>query len=174
MELKCLHCGKEVNVSLEEIAMNGKVIVCPQCLGEIVAHDVDISGVSLPSKKSNLSTASSSGCCKKCGRPLPSTGLNFCPFCGVSLTLKKTTRGQEMRQESRQPQENAAGEREESTSQEASIKELPYVQAYRYMPQLSSKKMEDKPASLRFHVFAILVIVVLIAIFVFIVWAGNR
>ena len=172
MELRCPHCGKVLNVSIEEIAMNDRAVICPQCLGEFIAHDVDISGVVLPEKKKKAAAVpAASAFCHQCGRQLPSEDLNFCPFCGASLKLDAPVKAASGQGSARSPEEVT----EDAAATAATIiKEMPYMQGYRYIPQFGSKELQPKPASLRFHLFAIFIIIVLLAIFVFIVWSGSQ
>lgn len=42
MNLSCPHCGKNVSISPEELAVTGGVVICPQCLAQFVAEGVDL------------------------------------------------------------------------------------------------------------------------------------
>ena len=73
-------------MTLEELALSKKVVVCPQCLNEFLAQGVDI-----PASMLRTNVASTSGqrhiYCHNCGESLPVAGLKFCPYCGSSQNL---------------------------------------------------------------------------------------
>lgn len=78
MLLTCDKCGKKIEASLEELAVSGGVVVCPQCLNEFEA------GVELPPAVP-ASAAPEARFCGECGQRLPASELRFCPYCGVRL-----------------------------------------------------------------------------------------
>lgn len=187
MLLRCPHCSKEINMTLEELASGGGRVVCPQCLGEF-DPGVDLSGV-VPGHRSMKAQApmqaqpqAAMRYCPHCGKALPADGLNFCPFCGQSLNF-----GPQQPATGPQP-EPAAGTRvaQEDASEPAlheapagqdegpTIGNAPYVKAYRYMPELKSHELKEQPASLPVQVVCWVVIVALAALFVWIVWLGNQ
>lgn len=73
-------------MTLEELALSKKVVVCPQCLNEFLAQGVDIPASML---RTNVATtrASRQLYCHSCGESLPVAGLKFCPYCGASQNL---------------------------------------------------------------------------------------
>ena len=82
MLFKCPQCGKVIDMTLEELALSKKVVVCPQCLNEFLAKDVDIPASML---RTNIATQSAHKqlYCHSCGESLPVAGLKFCPYCGT-------------------------------------------------------------------------------------------
>lgn len=86
MLFECPQCGKVIDMTLEELALSKKVVVCPQCLNEFLAQGVDIPASML---RTNVATtrASRQLYCHSCGESLPVAGLKFCPYCGASQNL---------------------------------------------------------------------------------------
>ena len=86
MLFKCPQCSKVIDMTLEELALSKKVVVCPQCLNEFLAQGVDIPASML---RTNVATtkASKQIYCHNCGESLPVAGLKFCPYCGTSQNL---------------------------------------------------------------------------------------
>ena len=69
MLFKCPQCGKVIDMTLEELALSKKVVVCPQCLNEFLAKDVDIPASML---RTNIATQSAHKqlYCHSCGESL--------------------------------------------------------------------------------------------------------
>lgn len=90
MLFECPQCGKVIDMTLEELALSKKVVVCPQCLNEFLAQGVDIPASML---RTNVATtrASRQLYCHSCGESLPVAGLKFCPYCGASQNLAAPT-----------------------------------------------------------------------------------
>lgn len=171
MELKCPHCNKKLEMSLEEIALSGKHVVCPRCLCDFVAHDVDVSGV-LPVAEPASITAPQF--CHSCGKSLPASGLSFCPYCGVSLKMPNVAKeaGVQVAQNVATVPHEPAMPLPLPHEPENGIPPIPYMPSYHLMTQPASRRWSLEPASLKFRVLAWLVIAVLSAIFACIVWAG--
>lgn len=90
MELKCPQCGKWMAVSQEELVIHDCQVVCPQCLAVchyegnalVVRDDSDA-----PYRyNANVEPVrqETSKFCHSCGKQLPS-GISFCPYCGADL-----------------------------------------------------------------------------------------
>lgn len=86
MLFKCPQCEKVIDMTLEELALSKKVVVCPQCLNEFLAQDVDIPATML---RTNIATTSAQKqlYCHNCGESLPVAGIRYCPYCGASQNL---------------------------------------------------------------------------------------
>ncbi len=172
MELKCPHCNKKLEMSLEEIALSGKHVVCPRCLCDFVAHDVDVSGVLPVAEPATVPHVTKF--CHSCGKSLPASGLSFCPYCGESLKMPNVAKetdvqvAQNVATVPREPAMSPPVPREP----ENGIPPIPYMPGYHLMTQPASRRWSLEPASLKFRVLAWLVIAVLTATFACIVWAG--
>ena len=88
MLFECPKCSKIIDMTLEELALSKKVVVCPQCLNEFLAQDVDIPASML---RTNVATQSAQKqlYCHCCGESLPVAGLKFCPYCGAEIEIKE-------------------------------------------------------------------------------------
>lgn len=86
MLFQCPQCNKVIDMTLEELALSKKVVVCPQCLNEFLAQGVDIPASML---RTDVATKSAHKqlYCHSCGESLPVAGLKFCPYCGASQNL---------------------------------------------------------------------------------------
>ena len=87
MLFKCPQCSKVIDMTLEELALSKKVVVCPQCLNEFLAQGVDIPASMLRTNVATTKRASKQIYCHNCGESLPVAGLKFCPYCGSSQNL---------------------------------------------------------------------------------------
>lgn len=158
-------------MSLEEIALSGKHVVCPRCLCDFVAHDVDVSGVLPVAEPATVPHVTKF--CHSCGKSLPASGLSFCPYCGESLKMPNVAKetdvqvAQNVATVPREPAMSPPVPREP----ENGIPPIPYMPGYHLMTQPASRRWSLEPASLRFRVLAWLVIAVLTATFACIVWA---
>ncbi len=175
-------------MSLEELATSNGVVVCPQCLGEFVAKDVDLSGVKVPERKTaspepHHAAAPASDAveyCHHCGKHLPAAGLSFCPYCGGSLSFDTADSAQpapEARlgagtaQVPAEPQSRPAATGDRANDGEVNTDLL--NRPLRLRPELRSHDFKEEPASLPVRIICTIVIIVLIAIFIFIVYKGN-
>lgn len=90
MELKCPQCGKWMAVSQEELVIHDCQVVCPQCLavcqyegGALVVRDDSDApyrhNVVVEETKNDTARF-----CHGCGKQLPA-GISFCPYCGADL-----------------------------------------------------------------------------------------
>ena len=88
MLFKCPQCEKVIDMTLEELALSKKIVVCPQCLNEFLAQGVDIPASMFRTRvATSASNVSKQLYCHSCGESLPVAGLKFCPYCGASQNL---------------------------------------------------------------------------------------
>lgn len=91
MKKTCPNCGKELDVSLEEVTMREGVVVCPQCLsvfdmdGNTRDNDEPQGEVRKPQGQPASEAGDTFSFCPECGHSLPA-GVNFCPYCGTKLS----------------------------------------------------------------------------------------
>lgn len=180
MNLSCPHCGKNVSISPEELAVTGGVVICPQCLAQFVAEGVDLPKVErhepAPVASAEHDNRGSERFCYGCGKELPDhQGLRFCPFCGVPLLAN------EQSQPAREPvvatvatQPRPAVSAKASGSKSSSKLSSSNTNAYRYVPNVYSKELPPEPPSLRFKILAYSIIMVLLAILGFIIYKGSQ
>ena len=180
MELRCPHCGKILNMSLKELAASGKMVVCPQCLGEFVAQNVDVTSIEAARKPMPVASVTSPSAstgqalfCHNCGNQLPARGLNYCPFCGSSLHLEQpaTRNPQPAILEKNTP---AVQEADPIASNALPAVQKPLAKTIQYMPELVSRDLKEEPASALTKFICSIIILVLLAIFIFIVYEGNK
>lgn len=181
MDLSCPHCGKNVSISPEELAVTSGVVICPQCLAQFAAEGVELPQVQHHEPTTAVVTEPVRGegaaerFCYGCGKELPNhQGLRFCPFCGVPL----------LSNEQPKPAKEATAAPAASPSRPAtsakvsalasSSKSSSSTNAYRYVPNVYSKELPPEPPSLRFRILAYSIIVVLLAIFGVIIYHGSQ
>ncbi len=172
MELRCPHCGKILNLSIEELAASGKMVVCPQCLGEFVAHGVEVAARRAAPKKPDPSpkpAGAQAVFCHNCGRQLPVRGLNYCPFCGSSLHFSQPKPSEEdaptpKKEEEQRPQARPA----------SPAAEKPLATTLQYLPNFMGRELREEPAGPLTKFICSIIILILIAIFIFIVWEGIK
>lgn len=193
MTLTCPHCAKNISISPEELAISNAVVVCPQCLTEFVAQGVDLPSVSStrhqtddhPDQVQDNHGTHAERFCYGCGQELPlHDGLRFCPFCGIPLLANQLSRQHKPEHEqlenggttrstaSATSSTNNSATRQAQTKTDKNTKAS--SNAYRYVPKVFSKELRPEPPSLRFKLFAYSIITVLVAIFVVIVYLGNK
>ena len=178
MLFKCPQCGKIIDMTLEELALSKKVVVCPQCLNEFLAQDVDIPASML---RTNIATTSAQKqlYCHSCGESLPVAGLKFCPYCGASQNLAApaaVVEGDTASQES-QSSTQALGDSNLQSNEDKTVVEddaydmmehLPFI---RPLPRLPSKR--EVMGSPLTRIVCYIIIFILIAIFLFVVYLSN-
>lgn len=94
LKTDCPHCGKEVNMSLEELASCGNQVVCPQCLHEFVPEGYELQEPRQKGQKpveANVQSLPHVLFCHSCGEKLPAADLRFCPYCGTGLFSNRET-----------------------------------------------------------------------------------
>ncbi len=178
MELKCPHCGKLLTMSLTELASGNGVVVCPQCLGEFKPQHVDLSGITPSRPKPSASKPSQAAVprdgavayCHHCGKRLPAPRLNYCPYCGHSLgfTGDKAASAPLPVEQPQQHLEQPGGEAPPTVN--TNLLNTPL----HFRPELHTRDLKEEPASLPVRIVCWLVIVALAALFVFIVYMGNK
>ena len=158
--------------------MSKKVVVCPQCLNEFLAQDVDIPASML---RTNIATTSAQKqlYCHSCGESLPVAGLKFCPYCGASQNLAApaaVVEGDTASQES-QSSTQALGDSNLQSNEDKTVVEddaydmmehLPFI---RPLPRLPSKR--EVMGSPLTRIVCYIIIFILIAIFLFVVYLSN-
>ena len=183
MNLSCPHCGKNVSISPEELAVTGGVVICPQCLAQFVAEGVDLPKVErhepAPVASAEHDNRGSERFCYGCGKELPDhQGLRFCPFCGVPLLANEQSqpaREPVVATVATQPRTAVSAKASGSkSSSKLSSSSSSNTNAYRYVPNVYSKELPPEPPSLRFKILAYSIIMVLLAIFRFIIYKGSQ
>lgn len=181
MKLRCPHCGKVLEMSLEELAANHRVVVCPQCLGEFVATDVDVPAAPAPQPAAQpqggptpvAMNKTDYAYCPNCGQPLPAHRLNFCPFCGHTLNLNAQPQAQPQQPDApAQPQAEPQSQATHSAPPRPR-NQLAHTRRY-YHPELKSVRLEEQPASPAVRRVCYVIIALLALLFVFIVYQGTR
>lgn len=176
MLFECPQCGKVIDMTLEELALSKKVVVCPQCLNEFLAQGVDIPASMLRTKAATSNARQLY--CHSCGESLPVEGLKFCPYCGASQNLL----GIESQQPGNAPTDASAvtqalGDSNLKTNEDKAVVEddaydimsnLPLI---RPLPRLRSKlEVMGSPLT---RAICYVIIFVLIAIFIFVLYLSN-
>ena len=187
MLFKCPQCSKVIDMTLEELALSKKVVVCPQCLNEFLAQGVDIPASMLRTNVATTSKASKQIYCHNCGESLPVAGLKFCPYCGTSQNLTATvtttsnntnaptdSQPQPQQQEQAQDTNKATGHSKHKNHEVKvetedddfhSISHLPLI---RPLPHYRTKRqIMGSPFT---RAICYLIIIILVAIFAFIIY----
>lgn len=178
MLFKCPQCDKMIDMTLEELALSKKVVVCPQCLNEFLAKDVDIPASML---RTNVATTRTSKqlYCHSCGESLPVAGLKFCPYCGASQNLAAASVSSP-KPATAEPQTSSAqalGEGTLTTNEDKAVVEddaydmmsrLPLI---RPLPRLRSRR--EVMGSPLTRTICYIIIILLIALFIFILYLSN-
>ena len=194
MELKCPQCGKWMAVSQEELMMHDCQVVCPQCLavchyegGALVVRDDSDAPYRHNASVVPAVEHDASRFCHSCGRKLPD-GISFCPYCGVDLKApfdKEESAPVAKPEPAAQPQE---APRPVATTKHEPQPERPRAAA----PRSHASQVEDKLRTMPHHykvtqphlhqngtmpgtafkVFAYIVIVLLLILLAYIIYAG--
>lgn len=167
-------------MTLEELALSKKIVVCPQCLNEFLAQNVDIPA-SMLRRVAPASRASRQLFCHYCGESLPVAGLKFCPYCGASQNLAAAAATTEVKQEKSIPQEPKSPKQKSDgmpSSKEDKAKaeddvynkmsNLPFI---RPMPRMRTKR--EVMGSPLLRIVCYIIIFILIALFLFVLYLSN-
>ena len=165
-------------MTLEELALSKKIVVCPQCLNEFLAQNVDIPA-SMLRRAAPASRTSRQLFCHYCGESLPVAGLKFCPYCGASQNLAAAAA--EAKQEKSIPQEPkspkpksdaipSSKENKTATEDDAydKMSHLPFI---RPMPRMRTKR--EVMGSPLLRIVCYIIIFILIALFLFVLYLSN-
>jgi len=184
-------------VSQEELVIHDCQVVCPQCLavcqyesGALVVRDDSDApyrhNITVESEKRDTAKY-----CHSCGKKLPE-GISFCPYCGADLSAPfggatpqpeptpepviTPSKPEPVKQES-QP---AATERPQSQKPERTTQAEPGVEdklrtvAYHYNSVHPQLHQHGTMPSRGFKIFAYITIILLIALLIAIIIAGNN
>ena len=178
MLFECPQCGKIIEMTLEELALSKKVVVCPQCLNEFLAHGVDIPASML---RTNIATRSAQKqlYCHCCGESLPVAGLKYCPYCGAAQNLAapaaaapQAPASQESQASTQAMGDSALHSNEDKTVVEDDaydiMERLPFIRPMRHLP--SEREVMGSPMT---RMVCYFIIVLLIAIFFFVLYLSN-
>ena len=178
MLFECPQCGKVIDMTLEELALSKKVVVCTQCLNEFLAQGVDIPASML---RTNVATtrASRQLYCHSCGESLPIAGLKFCPYCGASqnLAAPAASTADKPVAATAEASTQALGDKALKTNEDRAVVEddaydmmsrLPLI---RPLPRLRSKR--EVMGSPLTRAICYILIFILIGIFLFILYLSN-
>ena len=178
MLFECPQCGKVIDMTLEELALSKKVVVCPQCLNEFLAQGVDIPASML---RADVATtrASRQLYCHSCGESLPIAGLKFCPYCGASqnLAAPAASTADKPVAATAEASTQALGDKALKTNEDRAVVEddaydmmsrLPLI---RPLPRLRSKR--EVMGSPLTRAICYILIFILIGIFLFILYLSN-
>ena len=178
MLFECPQCSKIIDMTLEELALSKKVVVCPQCLNEFLAQGVDIPASML---RTNVATtrASRQLYCHSCGESLPIAGLKFCPYCGASqnLAAPAASTADKPVAATAEASTQALGDKALKTNEDRAVVEddaydmmsrLPLI---RPLPRLRSKR--EVMGSPLTRAICYILIFILIGIFLFILYLSN-
>ena len=175
---ECPQCGKVIEMTLEELALSRKVVVCPQCLNEFLAQDVDIPVSMLRTNIASKSTQKQLYC-HSCGESLPVAGLKFCPYCGASQNLAAVAASEEKKviAQEAQPSTQAMGDNSLKDNEDKAVVEddaydiMSHLPLIRPLPRLRSKR--EVMGSPLTRAICYILIVILLLIFIFILYLSN-
>ncbi|MBR5086988.1 MAG: hypothetical protein IKX31_08290 [Muribaculaceae bacterium] len=178
MLFECPQCGKTIDMTLEELALSRKVVVCPQCLNEFLAQGVDVPASMLRTTATSKS-ASRQLYCHSCGESLPVAGLKFCPYCGASQNLAAVAVEAEKTEDkaSKPASTQALGDNSLTTNEDKTVVEddaydmMSHLPLIRPLPRLRSKREVMGGPVLRTVCY--ILIFILIAIFFLILYLSN-
>lgn len=179
MLFKCPQCEKVIDMTLEELALSKKVVVCPQCLNEFLAHGVDIPASMLRSRvAASTRSASKQLYCHSCGESLPVAGLKFCPYCGASQNLAATAAVEQQEAPAQvAASTQAMGDNNLKTNEDKTVVEddaydmMAHLPLIRPLPRLRSRReVMGGPIT---RAICYIIIFILIAIFIFILYLSN-
>ena len=165
-------------MTLEELALSRKVVVCPQCLNEFLAQDVDIPVSMLRTSVASKSTQKQLYC-HSCGESLPVAGLKFCPYCGAPQNLAAVAASEEKKviAQETQPSTQAMGDNSLKSNEDKAVVEddaydiMSHLPLIRPLPRLrSTREVMGSPLT---RAICYILIVILIVIFVFILYLSN-
>ena len=178
VECRCGRCGRVTGVSDVELRAHGGEVVCPVCLNHIVVEGYN--EVSSPLKEGEHKFRARY--CFNCGERLPGDiHVSYCPYCGVRVAAIEAGQGRTVRgiaepgdatppngQAKPRPykEEGLSGEDERPTPHEGEADDGgKTLDTISFLPSSFIPAWMDEPqrrASLRFHIFAGVVIVALL------------
>ncbi len=162
MTYKCPQCGKQLDISQNELARNGCRVVCPQCLADFEPEGIDRRAIeALVDKKAEPEPT----CCGHCGHTLPAVGLRYCPWCGKSLD---TTIDAEPAAPAPQAGTHVTIAEPQQPQQPEPVQE-PATRPPLFMP-FRPCDVAEPPASSKFRAVCYVVIALLIAAWVTMMW----
>ncbi len=187
MEKTCPRCGKVMEVSAEEVAMRGGVVVCPQCLavfdldGNLRTEQPQHTTRHIEEEPAREQAAPAAQnavnepyhYCPECGKPLPE-GVKFCPYCGTSLATptappSPTPQPQPKREEQPRATQAASttskGDKKQATK---TTQWAPVMPTLHYRPH----KWGSGPASVRARLVGYTVILAELAVLAYTVYQG--
>lgn len=191
MELQCPQCGKWMAVSREELLMHDSQVVCPQCLA-VCRYENDQLVVRDDSEAPYRHTATvaesphvAARYCYSCGKQLPE-GISFCPYCGADLSVpfgnvqqpavevKPTPKPEPVEKPSR-------AERRVEQASTTESERAPVIQvedklrsiARHYSDSGMRLQQHGTMPSATFRIVAYSIIVLLVALLIYIIIAGN-
>ncbi len=176
MLFECPQCGKRIDMTLEELALSRKVVVCPQCLNEFLAHGVDVPATMLRNSATSQ-RASKQIYCHSCGESLPVAGLKFCPYCGASQNLEAAAAVQHPEQDEKTEQQSSThaiddgsltSNEDKTVVEDDAYDMMAHLPLIRPLPRLRSKREVMGGPLLRAVCY--ITIFILIAIFLFIIY----
>lgn len=161
MKYKCPQCGKEVELSDDELNKQGNIIVCPCCLSEYVGdpskphasqkpHEQYSYGNPMP----GIAMQTTVSHCQYCGAQL-SGKCNFCPVCGYRLSISVTNR-------TPTSQTAKPAHTQQQAMRQQMPRQVPYMPSYRHADFGQGRKPADKRK--KAPAIAYLIIAALIAI----------
>ena len=178
MLFKCPQCEKVIDMTLEELALSKKVVVCPQCLNEFLAQGVDIPASMLTRTQVATRSASKQLYCHSCGESLPVAGLKFCPYCGSSQNLaaavaveKQEVSGDAEASTQAMGDENLKTVEDKTVVEDDAYDIMSRLPLIRPLPRLRSKReVMGGPWT---RAICYVIIFILIAIFLFVLYLSN-
>lgn len=134
MKYKCPRCGKIIELSDDELASQGNVMVCPCCLMEFQGN---LHEYAVPAEADSIQRQYYYGLasdnpspavtyCRYCGAKI-SDNCNFCPVCGSKLTQEAVPQPQGAPRKT--PNGNAPRVAPKTKKQPV---QMPYMPSYRY------------------------------------------
>ena len=176
MKTLCPQCGKELDVSLEELSLRDGLVVCPQCLTSYQA--VEPGTLTPPATKNGgAKTVPTMRYCPHCGESI-GEGINFCPYCGGNLHANTLDAANPTKAVDSPASHSRHGSHDKGTShhQHGNDKEKEQ-QLFDWKPIIPSYRLaqirRQEPASMRFQAFAISVILALLALLAFIIYKAS-
>lgn len=180
MERRCPQCGKLTQVSDEELALHGNVVVCPQCLTVYDVNDGALTASEARERRRQaVAAAPAMRYCPACGTRLQE-GMRYCPQCGMQL---QSWSGQapaavphpDARVSAEPPRDsgNAAQEQAPDGEKEEGNFHIPFM-PYRFNSATFGSLFPKPRASKRMQAVAYTVILLLLGLLVAIIIAAYR
>lgn len=182
MKKTCPNCGKELDVSLEEVTMREGVVVCPQCLsvfdmdGNTRDNDEPQGEVRKPQGQPASEAGDTFSFCPECGHSLPA-GVNFCPYCGTKLSQLRRAQATAATVNAPEPQAGGAETAKvpdetqpEATPQRRSASKPTMMVTN---PQVGHRKWGTGEASTRARAAGYTAIVMLLGLLVYIIYQAT-